>query len=147
MGEACGRWGRDTVGGMGSILQLLPHRPPFLLIDRVVEVEAGRVVAEKRVAAGDPLLGRGLSGPMCIEALSQTAACLMGSREPGQRHLGYLVAAQGWKFQGMAEPGETVTLEARLVAELGALSRFEGRARVGERELASGTMTFAVTLG
>lgn len=132
---------------MGSILQLLPHRPPWSLVDRVVTLEPGRVVAEKRVAAGDPLVGGGLSGPMCIEALSQAAACLMGSREPGQPHLGYLVAAQGWKFHDIAQPGETVTLEARLVAELGALHRFEGRARVGERELASGTMTFAVTLG
>jgi 3-hydroxyacyl-[acyl-carrier-protein] dehydratase len=128
---------------------LLPHRPPWLLVDRVISVDADAVVAEKRVSAGDPLVGdTGLGGPLALEALAQAAACLMGTKaaEAGASvHLGYLVAARGWKFPSIAQPGETVTLEARRTSSLGALHGFSAVARVGEREIASGELTFAVS--
>src|SRR5437667_6562256 len=98
---------------MEPVSRLIPHRPPFRLVDRVLSVEGGTVVAEKRVAADDPLLGGGgLGGTLLVEALAQTAACLMGLRHGGESHLGYLVAAAGWKFHAVAAPGETVTLRA-----------------------------------
>ncbi len=127
-----------------ALLLSIPHRPPWSLIDRVVSVEPGRVVAEKRLAVGDPLLGAGLRGPLCIEALAQAAACLMVARVGGGEHRGYLVAAAGWKFPARALPGELVRLEAVLRAELGGLQRFDGRAAVDGREIAAGSMTFAV---
>jgi 3-hydroxyacyl-[acyl-carrier-protein] dehydratase len=130
---------------MHAAIDLIPHRPPFLLVDRVIAVEDDRVDAEKLVTAGDPLVGDGgLGGPLLMEACAQTAACLMGALGGGEGHLGYLVAAQGWKFLDFARPGEIARFSARRVSMLGALHRFEAVARVGERELASGTMTFAV---
>lgn len=115
------------------------------MIDRVVSCEGQTVVALRRVVGGDPLLGdQGLRGPMLVEALAQAAACLMGLTEGKGAHLGYLVAAAGWKFHSTALPGETVTLTATRTATLGALHRFTGSAHVGEREIASGTMTFSV---
>jgi 3-hydroxymyristoyl/3-hydroxydecanoyl-(acyl carrier protein) dehydratase len=131
---------------MRPIGDLLPHRPPWALVDRVISVEESTVTAEKRVSAGDPLCGQvGLGGPLLLEALAQTAACLMGAENPGRSgHRGYLVAARGWKFPSSARPGETVTLVAKKVSALGELHGFEAVARAGERELASGAMTFAV---
>lgn len=130
---------------MRAAIGLIPHRPPFLLVDEVVAIEGDEVRAVRRVAVDDPLVGdAGLRGPMLIEALAQTAACLMGASGGGAGHLGYLVAAQGWKFSGIVRPGETVALSARRVSALGALHRFEGVARVDGREIAAGTMTFAV---
>jgi 3-hydroxyacyl-[acyl-carrier-protein] dehydratase len=131
---------------MRPIGELLPHRPPWSLVDRVVSVDGETVTAEKRLSPGDPLCGAGgLGGPLCLEALAQTAACLMGHRSGGARgHHGYLVAARGWKFPSTALPGETVSLVATRTAALGALAAFTGVARVGDREIASGEMTFAV---
>ena len=115
------------------------------MIDRLVSFNEQSVVAERRVTAGDPLLGdEGLRGPMLIEALAQTAACCMGLSRHGAAHLGYLVAAAGWKFHAGALPGDTVTLTATRVAALGALHRFAASASVGERQIASGSMTFSV---
>lgn len=132
---------------MATLFAFIPHRPPFSLVDRVVRIEGETVLAEKRVTAGDPLLGDGgLGGLLLIEALAQTAACLMGSQRGGAGHLGYLVAAQGWKFRASAAPGEIVLLQATRTSALGPLHRFEGQARVGDRELGGGTMTFAVRL-
>jgi 3-hydroxyacyl-[acyl-carrier-protein] dehydratase len=132
---------------MRPVRDLLPHRAPFALLDRVLSADAARVVGEKRVSADDALLGdAGLGGPLLVEALAQTAACLMGLANPGRTgHRGYLVAARGWKFPSRAAAGETVTLEATRVSALGALHGFEGRAHVDGRELASGSLTFAVT--
>jgi len=132
---------------MRPVIDLLPHRPPWSLVDKIVSADGATVVAEKRVTLGDPLLGAGgLGGPLAIEALAQAAACLVGLRAEGASgHRGYLVAARGWKFPSVARPGETVTLTATKVSELGALHGFEASARVGEREIASGAMTFAVT--
>ena len=130
---------------MHPALPLGPHRPPFSLVDRVISVAGDTVVAEKRVTAGDPLCGGGgLGGLLLIEALAQAAACLMGTRHGGDRHRGYLVAASGFKFHAIAQPGETVELRARQTAALGVLHRFEVAARVGAREIAAGQMTFAI---
>lgn len=151
------RLARDTVATVRTIpssppsllpYSLLPHRAPFLLVDRVLAVSGEQVTAEKRLAVGDPLLVDGLlPGPLLVEALAQTAACLMGAGSEGREHLGYLVAAQGWKFPSGARAGDTLVLTAVRTATLGALHRFDGAARVGEREVASGSMSFAVRFG
>src|SRR5258706_1651601 len=97
----------------------LPHRRPWLLVDRVLEVGEDRVVAEKRVTAGDPLARAGLSGPLLVEALAQTAACLMGRKR--SEHRGYLVALKDFRFDGQARPGDTVRLITVQQARFGAL--------------------------
>ena len=131
---------------MQPIRDLIPHRPPWALIDRVTAATATVVVAEKHVTVDDPLLGaRGLGGALVIEALAQTAACLIGLGNPGRgEHRGYLVAARGFRFPSFARPGEIVTLRAEKISELGGLHAFRGDAAVGEREIASGTMSFAI---
>jgi 3-hydroxyacyl-[acyl-carrier-protein] dehydratase len=124
------------------VLERIPHRPPWLLIDRVTSVAGERVEAERRLAADDPLCADGLPETLVVEALAQTAACLMG-HERGA-HRGYLVAAAGFEFHGRAQAGETLTLSATRTAALGALHRFDGEAHVGARLVARGQMTFAV---
>lgn len=126
----------------------LPHRSPWLRIDRVSAREENRVVAEKRISAGDPLVpGGGLGGFLLIDLAAQAAACLMAAEGSGQgAHLGYLVAAHGWKFHRMALPGETLTVEVTRQAGLGALVRFAGALRVGDLTVAEGEFTCAIRL-
>jgi 3-hydroxyacyl-[acyl-carrier-protein] dehydratase len=103
------------------------------------------VEAERRVAADDPLLADGeMPELMVLEALAQTAACLNAGALGA--HRGLLVAAQRVAFDGRARAGDTITLRARKLATLGALIRVDGEARVGERVIARGEMTFAVTV-
>jgi 3-hydroxyacyl-[acyl-carrier-protein] dehydratase len=121
---------------------MIPHRAPFLLVDRVVESGDGRVRAEKRVTAGDPLAGDELPDVLVIEALAQAAACTNAGTHGA--HRGMLVAATGFTFEGRARAGDTLVLEAVRVAKLGALLRFDGTATVDGRVIAKGQMTFAV---
>lgn len=128
---------------MEALVDLIPHRAPWLLVDRVVARDGARVTAEKRLATGDPLLVDGeLPEVLVLEGLAQTAACLNAGAVG--RHRGMLVAATQVVFDGRARAGETLTLVATRTAALGALVRFDGEARVGERVIARGQMTFAV---
>jgi 3-hydroxyacyl-[acyl-carrier-protein] dehydratase len=130
---------------MERLVDLIPHRAPWLLIDRVIARGDDRVEAEKRVAADDPLLaGDELPELLLLEALAQTAACA----NAGQlgKHQGLLVAASRVEFDGRARAGDVVTLVATRTATMGALVRFSTEARIGERLVARGEMTFAVTV-
>jgi 3-hydroxyacyl-[acyl-carrier-protein] dehydratase len=127
---------------MATVTDLIPHRAPFLLVDRVLEADSRRLRAERRLTVGDPLLADGLPETLAVEALAQAAACLMGERRGP--HRGYLVAASGFVFDGRAQAGETLTVEVERIAALGALHRFHGEARAGERVIARGELTFAV---
>jgi len=130
---------------MAALVDLIPHRAPWLLIDRVVARGDDRVEAEKRVAADDPLLaGDELPELLLLEALAQTAACANAGTLG--KHQGLLVAASHVEFHGRARAGDVVTLVATRTATMGALVRFSTEARVGEHVVARGEMTFAVTV-
>jgi 3-hydroxyacyl-[acyl-carrier-protein] dehydratase len=129
---------------MERLVDLIPHRPPWLLVDRVTARGEDFVEAEKLLGADDPLLAAdGLPEVLLLEALAQTAACLntaaMGA------HRGLLVAATRFEFDGRAVAGDVIRLRATRTATLGTLVRFDGEARVGERVVARGQMTFALT--
>ena len=130
---------------MGTPLDLIPHRAPWIVLDRLVALDDARAVAEKRVVAGDPLVGEGgLAGLFVVELAAQAAACLNGAKNLGRSgHLGYLVAARGWKFPRTITPGETLVIEVTRRAELGALASFRAVARVDDEEVASGELTCA----
>ena len=128
---------------MEALVDLIPHRPPWLLVDRVVARGDEEVTAEKRLTHDDPLLAGGeLAEVLVVEALAQTAACLNAGALG--RHRGLLVAATGFSFDGRARAGELLVLSARRTAALGALVRFAAEARVEGRTIARGQMTFAV---
>ena len=140
---------------MSGAIDRIPHSPPWLLVDRVIAVEGNTVRAEKRLTHDDPLVGDGLPEVLCLEALAQTAAHL-NAGDLGA-HRGYLVAATGFSFDGRAQVGETLRLEAPRTAQMttaaGAMLKFDGVAQAigiapnGEivaRIVAKGSMTFAV---
>jgi 3-hydroxyacyl-[acyl-carrier-protein] dehydratase len=124
-------------------MEHIPHRAPWLLVDRVIERGADRVRALKRLTADDPLGPEGLGECLLIEALAQAAACVEGAERGA--HRGYLVAASQFEFHGRAQVGETLELSAVRTATLGALHRFAGEASVDGKLLAKGEMTFAVS--
>lgn len=120
-------------------LEVLPHRAPFLLVDRLEGRKDGEARALRRVTANDPLVGGTLPAPLVIEALAQTAA-LMHT----EAHRGFLVALRNVKVHSDATPGDTLELSVVRTATLGALHRVKGEARVGERLVLTGELTFAI---
>lgn len=137
-----------------TIERLLPHRAPFLFVDRVVSCEDGRNIhCAYRVPADHPYLARSSGSPefpssLLIEALGQTAAlCIRlgrSSQVPGSRTLGFLVRVDQCTFQDPVLATEEVILEATLIATYGPLHKFDTAARSGERFAAKATLTLHV---
>lgn len=121
-----------------GLLQLLPHRFPFLLVDRIVDIEpAVRVTGVKLVTADEPFFaaveGQSLIMPglLIIEALAQTGAVLlMVGQENPQAKLIYFVGVDRATWQGVVRPGDQLRLEITVTRVRGRLSRVHGVARV-----------------
>lgn len=116
---------------MESVTGQLPHRFPFLFVDRVLEREPGvRAVAEKLVSMGEPYLqghmpGRPLvPGVLMIEMLAQTGAFL-DSENHGDVPV-FLAQVVDARFKAPAFPGDRLRLEVRAEAAFGGLQRIEG---------------------
>lgn len=116
---------------MRPILGQLPHRFPFLFVDRVLEREPGvRVVAEKLVSMGEPYLqghmpGRPLvPGVLMIEMLAQAAAFL-DEEDRGDVPV-FLAQVVDARFKAPAYPGDRLRLEVHTDAAFGGLQRIEG---------------------
>ena len=140
-----------TVLGREEIEAILPHRPPFLLIDEVVELEPGeRVVARKTVRPDEWYLsghfpGRPvMPGVLIVEAMAQTGAVAVLSQEENRGRLALFAGIDDVRFKRIVEPGDELELECTLEAVRGPIGKGKATARVGGQLAARGTLTFAV---
>jgi 3-hydroxyacyl-[acyl-carrier-protein] dehydratase len=131
---------------MPAILERLPHRYPFLLIDRVLELHRGESIrALKNVTYNEPFFpghfpGRPvMPGVMIIEALAQAAGILCfvtGDVIPDHTTRLYLVGVDNARFRRPVVPGDQLLLTAQLERSLRGIWRLAGTALVGEHEVA-----------
>ncbi len=132
--------GRPTLLDVEAILRILPHRPPFLLVDRVVEHEQGkRLVAWKSVTMGEPFFGGHfpghpvMPGVLILEALAQASALLVILDLPPEdvkRKVTYLMGIDAARFRRTVVPGDRLELEVEVVRNKGLVWKTKGTARV-----------------
>ena len=131
----------DIVG----IRELLPHRYPFLLIDRVVEVEPGKRVLCYKNVSGNEHFFQGhfpdrpvMPGVLVSEALAQAGGVLTQMTHGGgvEGRLSYLVKVDNAKFSSMVVPGDRLDLEVELKREIRNMTLYAGVARVDGRQVA-----------
>jgi 3-hydroxyacyl-[acyl-carrier-protein] dehydratase len=135
-----------------QILEILPHRFPFLFIDKVVEVEKDvSIVAERYVSMSDPILqGHFPGNPIVpgvvqVEAMAQAALLLAhasGRFDPATQ-ICYFIGIQDAKFRALAVPGEV--LRIRIEAQrLGRVARFSGTVEAAGQLKSSATFTAVI---
>ena len=139
--------------GIEEIRQLLPHRYPMLLVDRVLEISQGDnmvVVSEKLVSANEPFFQGHfpdrpvMPGVLIIEALAQTAGLGYRWNEPETRGRGVaLVGVDKARFRRPVVPGDTIVLRTELTRKRGDLIVFDAVAQVLGDTVASATMMAA----
>jgi 3-hydroxyacyl-[acyl-carrier-protein] dehydratase len=140
-----------TVLGREEIEAILPHRPPFLLIDEVVELEPGeRVVARKTVQPDEWYLaghfpGRPvMPGVLIVEAMAQAGAVAVLSHEENRGRMVLFAGIDDVRFKRIVEPGDELELECRIDRARESIGRGKATARVDGQLAARGTLTFAV---
>ena len=126
-----------------EIMEYLPHRYPFLLIDRVLEFEPGkRIVALKNVTVNEPFFPGHfprqpvMPGVLILEAMAQAAAMLAfkrASRMPDENSVYYFVGIDDARFKRPVVPGDQLSSMRGSSATCAASGKFSAEARVGER--------------
>ncbi len=136
------------------ILNQLPHRYPFLLVDRVLDIQKGKSIrALKNVTINEPFFEGHfpqrpvMPGVLMIEAMAQAAALLSFDAmdaSPDKNTLYYLAAVDGVRFKRPVEPGDQLILEAELVRMKAGIYKYKGRALVDGEVAAEAEFTCAI---
>ena len=139
-----------------AIRRLLPHRYPFLLVDRVVELERGkRILAYKNVSVNEEFFqghfpaAPVMPGVLVVEALAQAGGLLshLSIEAPQEGKLSYLVKVDAAKFSRMVVPGDRLDLEVMIKRVIRNMTLYAGIARVGGEQAACAEILCAEVAG
>ncbi|TDT62402.1 3-hydroxyacyl-[acyl-carrier-protein] dehydratase [Fonticella tunisiensis] len=134
-----------------DIQNILPHRYPFLLVDRITEIEEGkRAVGIKNVTINEPFFQGHfpgnpiMPGVLIVEAMAQVGAVAILSMEEYKGKLAVFTGIDKLRFRKQVVPGDTLIMEAELVAIKRGIGKAKVSARVGDKIAAEGELMFAV---
>jgi len=134
-----------------DIKNIIPHRYPFLLIDKILEVDPGkRAVGIKNVTNNEPFFQGHfpeypvMPGVLLVEAMAQTA-CVAGLMlEENKGKLGMFAGIESMKFKRQVVPGDTLKLEAEFLVFKMGMGKVKVRATVEDQVAAEGEIKFAI---
>ena len=134
-----------------EIKEILPHRYPFLLVDRILELDPGvRAVGLKNVTVNEPFfqghfpLHPVMPGVLIIEAMAQVGGVMILSIDENKGKLAYLGTINDAKFRRPVVPGDALEMEVVLLRIRGNTGKVRCTARVGGQEAASAEILFAL---
>jgi len=137
--------------GAREIQQIIPHRWPFLLVDKIVEMESGvRAVGIKNVSVNEPFFqghfpGQPIMpGVLIVEALAQVGAVALLSQPENKGKLVFFAGIDSFRFRRPVLPGDTLRLEVHLTKMRGPVGKGSAKAEVEGQKVAEGELTFAL---
>jgi beta-hydroxyacyl-ACP dehydratase FabZ len=138
--------------GIAEIMNIIPHRPPFLLVDKAVIVEPEKkVVAHKGVTMNEPFFAGHfpgkpiMPGVLIVEAMAQAACVLLLSRKDLLDKLAFFMGIDGVKFRRPVVPGDMLEFRVEILRAGGRVGKAKGEAFVGADLAAEAEFTFVVT--
>ena len=141
----------STPFGRDTIETIIPHREPFILLDRVLELEPGRRVVAEYTVRADAWWFAGhfparpvMPGVLIVEAMAQTGAIAVLVEEENRGKIAFFAGIDDCRFKRIVEPGDVLTLTCEIDQIRGPIGRGKATAYVGEALATRGTLTFAV---
>ncbi len=135
-----------------EIMEIIPHRQPFMLLDTVEELEPGkRTVAKKCVSYNEPFFQGHfpgepvMPGVLIVEALAQAGAVAILSLEENKGKTAYFAAIQSAKFKKKVVPGDVLMLETEIIKQKGSIGVGKATATVDGKIAVQAELTFAVS--
>lgn len=134
-----------------EIKKLIPHRYPFLLVDRVVSAVPGHsargyknLTANEQFFEGHFPFKPIMPGVLMVEALAQLACIAILLKDEFKGYLGVFTGIDGFKFRHMVVPGDRLDMEVELLKMKGPLGKIRAVAKVGDKVAAEGEISFAM---
>jgi 3-hydroxyacyl-[acyl-carrier-protein] dehydratase len=135
-----------------AIRRILPHRYPFLFVDRITELEVDRrIVGIKNVSLNERYLSYSTRGgepvlppTILTEAIAQVGAILVLAKPENRQRLPFFAGIERVRYRRPVHPGDVVVIEANVIRLRSRMGLLKGIARVDGRVVVHGTMTFAL---
>ena len=134
-----------------QIKELIPHRYPFLLVDKVIELEEGkRAVGIKNVTVNEPFFQGHfpnypiMPGVLIVEAMAQVGCVAMMSMDENKGKLGVFAGIDKVRFKKEVRPGDTLTMEVEMLSVRRNIGKATAKAFVGEELACTGELVFAL---
>lgn len=134
-----------------DIQKILPHRYPFLLVDRITELEVGKkAIGIKNVTINEPFFQGHfpgnpiMPGVLIVEAMAQVGAVAILSMDEYKGKLAVFAGIEKMRFKKQVIPGDTLTMEAELIAIKRGIGKAKVIAKVEDKIAAEGELMFAI---
>ncbi len=133
-----------------QIMEIIPHRPPFLLVDRILEIDERHAVGIKQVSMNEPFFvghfpgNPIMPGVLQVEALAQVGAVALLHQPAYRGKLALFARIENVRFRKPVTPGDTLRLEVELVQLRGAIGKGHGVAKVEDQVVTEADFTFAI---
>lgn len=133
-----------------EIKETIPHRYPFLLVDKVIEQDDTRIAGIKNVTINEPFFQGHfpdypvMPGVLIVEALAQVGAVAILSKDENKGKIGFLAGIDKCRFKRQVKPGDQLALEVEIIRIKGPIGKGKAIAKVDEELACEAEITFAV---
>ena len=131
-----------------QVMQMLPHRPPFLMVDRVTRIAGNQITALKQVTMGEPFFAGHfpghpiMPGVLQLEAIAQVAGILLMRQAGNLGKLAYFMSAEDVKWRKPVRPGDSLVINVELTKTRGKICKAKGACTVNGETVSEAEVTF-----
>jgi len=133
-----------------QVMQIIPHRYPFIMVDRILKIEGNRVIGQKNVTIGEPYFEGHfpghpiMPGVLQLEAMAQVAGILLMRQAENAGKLAYFMSAENVKWRKPVRPGDVLIVDVEMVRMRGKLGKAKGVCKVNDDVVSEAEITFVV---